>query len=60
MVIIRRILLMKILVNIFILFICFIVGMSVVFVNEIILWCELVFIVKEGRYYSLIVDCGEL
>lgn len=51
---------MKTLVNTSILFICSTVGVSAVSANEITLWREPAPIVKEGRYYSLIVDRGEL
>ncbi|EMQ2081289.1 hypothetical protein [Yersinia enterocolitica] len=47
-------------VNTFILFMCSIVGMGTVSANEIVLWREPAPIVKEGKYYSLIVDRGQL
>ncbi|MFL4555016.1 hypothetical protein ACH19I_00210 [Yersinia kristensenii] len=47
-------------VNTSILFMCSIVGTGSVSANEIILWREPAPIVKEGKYYSLIVDRGQL
>lgn len=47
-------------VNTSILFMCSIVGMGTVSANEIVLWREPAPIVKEGKYYSLIVDRGQL
>ncbi|OVZ82581.1 hypothetical protein [Yersinia kristensenii] len=51
---------MRILGNTSILFMCSIVGTGAATANEIILWREPAPIVKEGKYYSLIVDRGQL
>lgn len=51
---------MKLLLNTSILFMCSVVGAGSVSASEIILWREPAPIVKEGKYYSLIVDRGQL
>ena len=51
---------MKTLVNTSLLLICSTLGVSAAFADEIALWREPAPMIKEGKYYSLIVDRGEL